>query len=699
MLTLYRSALAALMMALVLTAAAFSNVYDEVPEVTARVARISSVKGDVKVRRSGEDEWETADLNLPLVEGDELTTGADGRVELQFGPKSHLRADKDSYIQIKQLSDEGIAVSISAGTVTARLRKFETDKEFFEFDAPGTTVSVQKEGAYRLDAGKPGSPEVRVTVTNGGEARVYSRDSGFQLRSGRSAKVFIEGDYEGEFETADAGRFADEFDSWAGERDETVAKLVDTAKYGTVYDQDFYGAEELNDNGSWDYTADYGYIWQPNASAISGYRDWSPYRYGSWRWVPPFGWTWVNDEPWGWATYHHGRWIWYRNRWVWTPYGFYRGNRSWWRPALVVVQVINQNVCWYPLGYRNRYYSYNRRYHDRLGDRDRREDDDRRPRIGQQGRPGRLDPADRTPGGGTLPTGQRRRNQVDTTVPPTGVVTVPADTFGLRRKFSKTAPLDIARTALKTNLENEPDAPELPDPRTLRSRPNRDFTAQPPPVVTNAPGPTRTGAGQRQRGVALDGELRRSRVFGNRPPVQPVPAKPDIQVQPGGQQTPRRTGAVGRPTSPRRNTETPRADAPRTEIPIGSAPTVSVPPVDPRPRYIPPRRDAANPREASPGQEQAPRLDRPRPRPRQDVPRNEPQSPSQEVPRKEPPARIERPAPRQDSPPQRTAPPPRPNPPAPRQEAPRSAPPRSDTPRVEAPRRAPLGGKKQAPID
>ena len=76
MLTLYRSALTALISMLLLSAAVFSNVNDDdVPEVTARVARISFVTGDVKVRRSGEDEWETADLNLPLVEGDELHPG------------------------------------------------------------------------------------------------------------------------------------------------------------------------------------------------------------------------------------------------------------------------------------------------------------------------------------------------------------------------------------------------------------------------------------------------------------------------------------------------------------------------------------------------------------------------------------------------------------------------------------------------
>ena len=689
MLTHYRSALTALI-AMLLSAAVFASVGDdEVPEVTARVARVSFVRGDVKVRRSGEDEWETADLNLPLVEGDELTTGADGRVELQFGSKTHLRAERDSYIQIKQLSDDGIAVSISAGSVTARLRKFESEKEFFELDAPGTTVSAQKEGAYRIDAGAPGSSELRVTVTSGGEARVYSRDSGFQLRSGRSAKLFIEGDNEGEWETADAGRLADEFDTWAAERDEAIAKLVDTAKYGTIYDQDIYGAEDLNDNGSWDYTSDYGYIWQPNASAISGYHDWSPYRYGSWRWVPPFGWTWVNDEPWGWATYHHGRWIWYRNRWVWTPYGHYRDSRSWWRPALVVIKVIDRNVCWYPLGYKHRYTGYNRRDHDWIGNRDRRRpqrNDDRLPRIGgrpglpQQGEPIRQWPADETVA--VKPT---RLKDLDTTVPTTGVVSMPAENFGVRRRAGRTAPPEIARAALKTNFGNETSPAELPDPRSLRTRPNRDFTAQPPQVITKAPGPTRTGASERRRGVPLDGELRKSRIFGNRPQA---PVTPEVQLPTNGRETPRRTGAVGRPVPPRRNVETPSVDRTPTE-----APRISTAPANPQPRVVTPQpqvvarpqRERQKPREDDPQLEPSRRREMPRPR--------------EETPQTVPPPRRDPPAQRQDSPPQRIAPPARQNAPVSRQDQPRSTPSKSNAPKADAPKRQSLRGRKQAPID
>ena len=125
-------------------------------------------------------------------------------------------------------------------------------------------------------------------------------------------------------------------------------------------DDDIYGADDLNDNGTWRYTSDYGYLWRPNRSAISRYASWSPYRFGEWRWVPYYGWTWVNDEPWGWVTYHSGRWVHYRGAWYWSPYSWIRKRRSWWRPALVAIVNIGNRVCWYPLGYGSRYYDYNR---------------------------------------------------------------------------------------------------------------------------------------------------------------------------------------------------------------------------------------------------------------------------------------------------------------------------------------------------
>ena len=101
------------------------------------------------------------------------------------------------------------------------------------------------------------------------------------------------------------------------------------------YDNEVWGAEELDVYGDWISTREYGYVWRPHASVISSYPDWAPYRYGHWTWVPPYGWTWVGYEPWGWAPYHYGRWVYHNNYWAWAPRSKFHKKRSWWRPALV----------------------------------------------------------------------------------------------------------------------------------------------------------------------------------------------------------------------------------------------------------------------------------------------------------------------------------------------------------------------------
>ena len=332
----------------------------DVPDATSRVARISFIRGDVQIRRLGSTDWEKATLNLPIVEGDELATSGGARLEIQFNNFSHLRLDENASLKVAVLRAEGIAVSLSLGSMSLRVTDLEKSAGYIEVDAPKTTVAVQKPGTYRIDAGKAGDADIRLSVTNGGEARVYSDTAGFTLKSGRGGRVFIDGSNAGEWETADAARKADEFDGWAADRDAAIAKRIRDAYYDKYYDQDIYGADDLDAYGEWVHTSSYGYVWRPYRNSIGVYVDWSPYRYGHWRWVPPYGWTWVNDEPWGWATYHHGRWVYDNGYWVWTPYGYYRPSHSWWFPALVVINIINDNVCWYPLQYHHRYASFNK---------------------------------------------------------------------------------------------------------------------------------------------------------------------------------------------------------------------------------------------------------------------------------------------------------------------------------------------------
>lgn len=626
---------------------------DYTPEVTARVARISFLRGDVQIRRADGEEWERAAQNLPIVEGDEIATDAGARLEIQFNSVNYLRLAENSHLRIVNLKDEGIAVSLPQGSLSLRVLEFDKDRAYFEIDAPKTTVSVQKEGMYRVDAGDERATEIRVSVVDKGEARIYSETSGFTLRGGRSARIFLAGNYAGEWETADASRYADEFDEWALERDAVIAKRLRDAHYDEYYDRDIYGAEDLSEYGEWIHTRKYGYVWRPFNNSISQYADWSPYRYGHWRWVPPYGWTWINDEPWGWATYHHGRWVYDDDTWVWSPYGKQRSRRSWWQPALVVLVTLNSNVCWYPLPYNYGHYDYNRHY--------RRNRRGRTPNVNNP--PAANQPPSIIPGENQAIAKIRRRNLVVPpleTVPLTGVVSVTESQFGRDRRGFKTAPLDVARTAIVKTPEIIETPPVLPTFRELNGKVSREIQAA-PPMIAKIEKRVQTGATVRQPDVSMDGELRKTRIFGNRPPLEAKPFENETGPVKEKEIEKRRTGAVVRAETNNDSRETRK-----TRTPVFT-----------------PRGDLQNNTENQNPEERDNRQNERQKRDRREIkqlpPDNPPAAEQREKPRRQPPFqptptdrptpsdRPKREEPRND-PPQREQP--RPQPPPKREEAP-----------------------------
>jgi hypothetical protein len=702
---------------------------DDEYEERARVLRVSLLKGEVSLKRAGSDEWEEARLNAPLVEGDVLATGRDSRLEIQADARNFVRVGPDSVIRVVTLRDEGIALSLSEGTATFRLARFDKDKEYFELDAPGTTVAAERTGQYRVDVERGGA--VRVTVREDGRARLYSQNSGFVLRNNRTARLAPDGSGEADWEFSAAAGF-DEWDTWNDDRERYLASRLRFEGRERYYDTDVYGAEELDAYGDWVYTKNYGYIWRPHRTAVNAYTDWAPYRYGRWVWCPPYGWTWVADEPWGWAPYHYGRWVYVDNYWCWAPRGYgYPYRRAWWRPALVVFVTLDfgrdRHVCWYPLTYgqrdpRGRRWS---RGYDRL-----------------------------TPLRGRDLEHLRRSNPHLLRA----VSTVPARDFGDRALRVRPAAGDLAGRA----LTSEPGRVPVARADSVRGAPrvgagaagaratgaqgrdtltiNRPAPVMPPRAVADRP----TGAAARTPGVPLDGELRRTRVFNNREPR--APSAPDSTVgnsstgsgsfggdsgggtgaverprtsgspstNPGGDSAPPARARPTRPSvpvepSPGQPTTDDAVSPKRRERNIGgdngeprarpTQPAGEQPPVE-RPRddssspvYRPRHEPRIRPREEGGGGSAPPmRREEPAPR-REEAPPS--YSPERSAPRESPAPRREAPAPRHESP--RSEPrheQPRPEPPrqeaprqeAPRQEAPRQAPPRQEAPRQEPPR-------------
>lgn len=629
---------------------------DYVPQVTDRVARLSFLRGDVQIKREGSPDWERAALNLPIVEGDEISTEGGGRIEIQFNSYTFLRVAENSYLKIATLNDDGVAVSLPQGSLVLRTNEFDAAKTYFEIDVPKTTVSVQKSGMYRIDAGKPDSPEIRIAATDGGEARIYTENSGFLVKNSRSARIYIDGSLAGEWEMADASRFADEFDSFALERDAVISKRLQAAYFDKYYDRDIYGAEDLNDYGEWIYTRKYGYAWRPYRDAISQYSNWSPYRYGQWRWMPPYGWTWVNDEPWGWATYHYGRWVWDDGNWYWTPYGYYRNSRSWWSPALVVVSVINNNICWYPLPYNYGYYDYNYSYYSNYP---------RRHRRGNNsyggGNYGGHNPGGNIPGGaaptptpgapaqGIVRGGRYLGGPPLANVPANAVIAVAASSFGRDKRAFVTAPPQVAQNVL-SSVPDEKKLAVLPTYNDLNGKVSPDIRSDKPPLVRAAL--MGTGAANRSADAPLERELRKTKVFGDRTPVEGNTSRDEIRTGAGGFITPRSTGAVERPADKVK----PIRQGPIYTPPIRQAPEPSDEESKPKPRVNRDREPIRPPASAPQTKKrEEPRYTPPTPAPRREEPRYESprQRPAPPLERSEP--RSE-PSKKSDPPPQKSEP-------------------------------------------
>lgn len=308
-----------------------------------RVARLSYLAGDVGFLPAGARDWSDAGVNRPLTGGDRLTTGDDGRVELELD-RASLRADRDTDLGLLQLDDQHGQLELTRGTLNLSVRGLEAGQSY-EIDTPTVALVVDRPGVFRIDVDeRDGGTEI---VAIDGQATVYGENDASRLLVGGHSYRFDDSSLARVDESYSGAR--DAFDLWCADRDDRYARSQ-TRQYVS---EDVVGYEDLDHYGQWQSSDDYGQVWYPATVAS----DWAPYREGHWAYVAPWGWTWVDDAPWGFAPYHYGRWVSVRGRWGWIPGP--RDLRAVYAPALVAfVGGSGWNVSigsgapigWFPLG-------------------------------------------------------------------------------------------------------------------------------------------------------------------------------------------------------------------------------------------------------------------------------------------------------------------------------------------------------------
>ena len=280
--------------------AAASTDHPSGPQVTP--PRLGYVQGEVLFWRPGNGDWEPAQVNLPLAEGDALATRS-GKLELQVGSETFVRAGDDTQLRLKSNEPGFLQVDITSGHVSIDVRE-QRRGDAIEISTANGSARITHDGYYRIDVA-PGS--TRVAVHRGGRATVTPTDgSNAEVATGEAVDLSGSGDVR---LTAAAAPKFDDLDTWNYSRDEHF--LAAPRSYGQ---SEMYGLDDLEQNGDWRTVETYGRVWVPS-SVPAG---WAPYSTGRWIWDPLYGYSWVDYAPWGWAPYHYGRWV-YPGYWAWAP--------------------------------------------------------------------------------------------------------------------------------------------------------------------------------------------------------------------------------------------------------------------------------------------------------------------------------------------------------------------------------------------
>jgi Family of unknown function (DUF6600)/FecR protein len=298
------------------------------------IAQVSFVEGKAFVQRASDLGYEEAALNMPISEGDRIST-SEGRIEIHFGRGNYIRLDNDSKVDILNLpkkGDEVARIRVWSGSAFLVVGTLKAEKAI-ELHTADSSFYVLDRGVYRVDVRENRNTEIQVYQ---GLIEVAGEEGSTLLKASQKLEIA-----EGRFASKPSSFIAvsnDSFDRFNESR--TSATTREVAQSRLPEDLSDYEAV-LDENGEWTYLPPYGNVWVPNGVD----EDWRPYYDGRWTWLPLSGWTWWPYESWGWPTFHYGRWHWGVDfGWYWIPMDM-------WGPAWVNWWWDDWYFGWAPLSY------------------------------------------------------------------------------------------------------------------------------------------------------------------------------------------------------------------------------------------------------------------------------------------------------------------------------------------------------------
>lgn len=276
----------------------------------ARIVRLSNIQGNVQIDRRTGDGFEAALENLPVLQGNRISTKEDGRAEIEFEDGSTIRLAPGTSIEFTRLSlhDSGgknTELEVSQGTAYFNINPGKRDD--FVVDVGHRSINLDHAARFRAVVDQS---QAHIAVSHGQVELSAPGSDTISVSKGRTASfdLFDQDNYSLAHNYADGP-----YDSWNDDLDEYHAHnfrhTTDEMPYG-------YGFSDLNYYGSYISDPGFGSCWRPY---FAGY-GWDPFADGTWVWYPGFGYTWVSAYPWGWAPYRYGSWNFAQSAgWCWQP--------------------------------------------------------------------------------------------------------------------------------------------------------------------------------------------------------------------------------------------------------------------------------------------------------------------------------------------------------------------------------------------
>jgi hypothetical protein len=290
-------------------------------DAPGRVARLQYMSGSISIQPHGVNDWVQGSNNRPLTNSDNVWADKDSRAELNLGT-GLLRIGFETSLTLTNINENAVQVSLHQGALNVHVRHL-FNGEVYEIDTPNQAFTVLQPGDYRFDVDPSGDATV-VTVWKG-EGEATGQGPNVRLKAHEQARFTGGTSLAHDIHQAPD---PDGFDQWCDLRDRREINSV-SARHVSP---DVIGSEDLDENGTWRDTPEYGSVWVPTAVAPG----WAPYTNGNWIWVDPWGWTWQDYAPWGFAPFHYGRWVSFGSYWGWAPGPYYGGwSRGWYSPAMV----------------------------------------------------------------------------------------------------------------------------------------------------------------------------------------------------------------------------------------------------------------------------------------------------------------------------------------------------------------------------